>query len=408
MYPIAMAIIWCLKRAFGALMPTQMTCFPVQWARTAALVAARMEKNRAHRAMRCVACKSHCVCSLHCLQGPLCAVCSDGYHSTASGDACESCSNSGAWLDSFTVTLIVLFVLFLAAVYFIVHKVLIRKEKLEHIDDFFGLILLRMKVLRYETFQSKKMKLRKKAQAVRRRCTARLKIYIAFFQILSVLSFVLDFEFPAVYSSIVGSFRSFVNLNLSGSTVINCSIGSRFDFIDRLLFDTIYPAVVVSFIIAVGRCHWSRIGPGEKDRRDKIRSNYTFALLLFLYMILPFTSSTIFQTFSCKNVDPDDVESEADDRYMSADYSISCETNRYKFGLAYAICALFVYPIGVPTLYFVLLYRIRQDISSRFLPKETAEEEYARVVRIQPFIFLFDNYKCNFWYWEGDVLLFGW
>jgi hypothetical protein len=337
------------------------------------------------------------------IQGPLCAVCASGYHSSASGTSCESCRNNSSWVDAFTVTVLLLLLCLLCATSFIVRKVIIRKEKIGQLDDFFGLCLVRVGFLKINTFTAKKEKIRTKVQTIRRRFMARLKIYIAFFQILSVLSYVLDFNFPEVYNYIVNSFRSFVNLSISGSTVVNCSMGSDFDFIDKLLFDTLYPMVVVVVIFSAGYVHLSRLPEAtatDTDRRNKIRANYTFAFLVFLYMTLPFTSSTIFQTFSCTDVDPDDVDSQSDDHYMTADYSVSCESDRYRFGLIYAVCAVLVYPIGVPALYLRLLYHFKDDISTRFIPKDDEAAEVERMVRIRPFTFLFDNYKCDYWYWE--------
>ena len=337
-----------------------------------------------------------------CTQGPLCAVCDSGYHRSASGTSCDQCSRTSSWIDAFTITVLVIFLLFVGIAIIFIRKVVIRKEKIEELDDILGLLLVRIGVLKMKNFTAKRMKVRRKVQKIRRQLMARLKIYISFFQILSVLSYVLDFRFPDIFNHIVNVFRAFVNLSISGSTVVNCSMGNNFDYIDKLLFDTIYPLVVVVIIFAVCCIHLSRIPTSKTERLESVRAIYTFAFLLFLYMILPFTSSTIFQTFSCTNIDPNDVDSASDDQYMTADFSISCESDRYHFGILYAICAIVVYPIGVPALYFRLLYHHKDDISSRFMPTENETAHVERLVRLRPFIFLYDNFKCDFWYWEGE------
>ena len=53
-------------------------------------------------------------------------------------------------------------------------------------------------------------------------------------------------------------------------------------------------------------------------------------------------SVTIFQTFSCHDVGPQDETEE----YMAADYSVSCASERYAFAMWWAVAMLFVYPIG--------------------------------------------------------------
>jgi hypothetical protein len=53
-------------------------------------------------------------------------------------------------------------------------------------------------------------------------------------------------------------------------------------------------------------------------------------------------SVTIFQTFSCHDVGSHDEEEE----YMTADYSVSCASERYSFAFWWAVAMVFVYPIG--------------------------------------------------------------
>ena len=62
-------------------------------------------------------------------------------------------------------------------------------------------------------------------------------------------------------------------------------------------------------------------------------------------------STTIFRTFSCDS-DFDDGKS-----YLKADYSVSCHSEEYKVYVAYATFMIFVYPVGIPVLYFILLWR---------------------------------------------------
>ena len=77
------------------------------------------------------------------------------------------------------------------------------------------------------------------------------------------------------------------------------------------------------------------------------------------------------------------------------DYSISCTSQYYKSGRAYAIFMFFVYPIGVPILYFCLLYSIRNIIS-----ESNKEKSFKSSHKITPFKFLFDSYTSEYWYWE--------
>ena len=53
-------------------------------------------------------------------------------------------------------------------------------------------------------------------------------------------------------------------------------------------------------------------------------------------------SVKIFQTFSCHDVGSQDEKEE----YMTADYSVSCDSERYSFAFWWAVAMVFVYPLG--------------------------------------------------------------
>jgi len=64
-------------------------------------------------------------------------------------------------------------------------------------------------------------------------------------------------------------------------------------------------------------------------------------------------SVTIFQTFSCHDVGSQDEEEE----YMTADYSVSCASERYSFAFWWAVAMVFVYPIGRQVVYGCYYWR---------------------------------------------------
>ena len=58
--------------------------------------------------------------------------------------------------------------------------------------------------------------------------------------------------------------------------------------------------------------------------------------------ILCAVSVMIFQTFSCQDVGSHGQE----DSYMTADYRVSCDSERYAFAYWWALAMVFVYPLG--------------------------------------------------------------
>lgn len=92
-----------------------------------------------------------------------------------------------------------------------------------------------------------------------------------------------------------------------------------------------------------------------------LQSRYFSVFLLFTYLSLPGITSIIFRTFPCTNVDPDNVLDHYN-YYMRADYSISCDSDRYYFGCLYSVCMIIVYPICVPLYYWYLLVSAKDYI----------------------------------------------
>jgi hypothetical protein len=85
---------------------------------------------------------------------------------------------------------------------------------------------------------------------------------------------------------------------------------------------------------------------------------------------------------------------------MRADYSVSCSSAKYHLGFLWAIVCIVIYPVGIPSLYFYLLYNSRADIAARDYPLDDPIDEAARARRLSPLSFLFESYRPSLWYWE--------
>lgn len=124
-----------------------------------------------------------------------------------------------------------------------------------------------------------------------------------------------------------------------------------------------------------------------------------FALFLCSLSLSPLPSLRGRIIMIKKNVDPTDVEPGVN-FYMRADYTISCSSDRYRFGVIWSSCMILVYPIGVPLLYYWLLTGMKATITTRFQPLPSALETAKRETMLFPLKLLFDNYHPHFWYWE--------
>lgn len=327
-------------------------------------------------------------------EGPVCAVCSDGYVFRSSTQRCEPCSDS-AGLDAGTILFLAILGLLLAIGLYIYWKPSIWRN-LTSLDDVYIFVFAKMGLLRVDSSKDA-VAVVQDARAIRLRFQARMKIYITLWQILSLLPFTLDLHFPNTYAAIASVLNIF-NLGISISSLVSCAGGESYDAIDSLVVNTLYPIVVVALLWIARSVHFYVKGSKDASRQALISGRYFNLFLVFTYLILPFTSVTIFQTFSCQDVDPDDVESGGDD-YMTVDYSVSCSSSKYHFGVAWAIASIFVYPIGIPSYYFYVLYSARADIKGR--ESAANNQDYTqRNHHLNSIQLLYEQYKPEVWYWE--------
>ena len=117
-----------------------------------------------------------------------------------------------------------------------------------------------------------------------------------------------------------------------------------------------------------------------------------FLSLLFLYIIFPSVSAVIFSMFSCKDCDPDDVDHDSQ-LYLHSDYSISCSSSRYKAARVYSMFMVVLYPIGIPFLFFSVLYYFRNEIERRTDTSDRNQHFYL-------IEFLWFPFTPKFWYFE--------
>jgi predicted outer membrane repeat protein len=208
-----------------------------------------------------------------------------------------------------------------------------------------------------------------------------LKILITTFQICSTIPVAMTVTFPPQFASYLSAMSVF-NLNVLSVVPVNCAHAGRYNFIDKMVMLTLAP-IGLSLVLllacfveyarhTVSYVTSSKASAGavelevQQIKRNKVVSRYLTMFFFLTYLVLPFVSTTIFRTFLCTNVDPDDEDNDANDRFLTADMRISCDSDYYQRGITYAAVMIVVYVIGIPSMYFFLLYRSRHEIAGRF------------------------------------------
>lgn len=247
--------------------------------------------------------------------GPVCAVCDDGYAYHTITQKCEVCSHT-SFIGATAVLILLAIIIGVALLAFIG-----RNHKIKNLTELYLLVFTKMGML-----NSNDIDLEQRARFMVIRCKSALKIYVTLWQVVSIMPFALDLRFPDAYTVLVTALNS-VNIDVSRSSLVSCSSGRSYDAIDSLIVDTAGPIVLVILLWSAYIVHMKLTAPHSESANETMKANYHKVFLVFTYLILPSTSAKIFQVFSCRDVDPDDIVADSDDMYMAVDYSVSCSSS---------------------------------------------------------------------------------
>lgn len=293
-------------------------------------------------------------CSGH-HEGPLCAICENGYRLDPVKGKCYPCRSAAK--RAVTIVLIALAAIFLLYIFITVIAVTLGSKSTR------ALIARCTDGLYVRAFVDDHWA---KIQSI-------FKVWLVFTQITAGLSL----AFPAVVLPpvVLNYQRRLSVLSLDFTGVLRRACVANYDHLDILVGMTLAPISLAAFVVLIGMVARMGVSHGAAslaDRRsadDILKSRVSNILLVFSYVILTSVSRVVLRTFFCD--DSFDSSSERDgseyygDSYLSVDYSVSCQSQRYRNHRLYAAYMLFVYPIGFPLVYFVALFRVK----SRIAPK---------------------------------------
>ena len=226
------------------------------------------------------------------------------------------------------------------------------------------------------------------------------------FQILSSMPWVLNqIRYPPAFDAVSNAF-SFLDLHILRVTSLECVVES-WSFYHVLFVSTVTPVLLSALLYVATACRvaWllkrvphdadpdARLDAAQAQLEDanrdddgrvvafsldnlrkerlemkrnkairEVRNQGIFLWLLLSFLIYPSVSTVCFQFFSCEKFRGFD-NARGNKRVLQVDYSISCRSRDYKAVKVYAICSLLLYPVGIPLIYFVLLWSHRRKIN---------------------------------------------
>ena len=121
--------------------------------------------------------------------------------------------------------------------------------------------------------------------------------------------------------------------------------------------------------------------------------------LMYMFMLLTFTflissSTAAFQYFKCHEFPEADGGTR---RFLYKDYSLDCDSSRYKAYVPYALLMILIFPVGIPLFYWVVLRQHKHVLSDEQAIKREASEDFPTIGHLT---FLTEAYSSKYYYFE--------
>jgi hypothetical protein len=267
--------------------------------------------------------------------GVLCGLCNDGFFPALNGH-CEPCQASG----SDVVTQGWLF-LILGALAVGISSVLLYRRLIKNQSFFLDL---------FDQLSSK------------------FKLTTAFFSIALMTGSAYEIRWPQGYLDFLSFFAVFA-FDLFGTIKLGCIVSYDADSAMYAL-STLLLTLELGIMVGI----WS-----SKSSATASFARRLVALeLLLTYLFYPFGCKVLFSTFDCVEVDGVG--------YLRSDLRIDCASKAHGRAQAFAAFMILAFPIGLPLLYFGLLWRHREQLFD--------EEGTMSFMR-----FFYKEYERKFYYW---------
>ena len=199
------------------------------------------------------------------------------------------------------------------------------------------------------------------------------KALIGFYQCVAAFPKVFDVktptDLPAGYNRLVDVLELPAEL-LGLDLIIPASCFGEYR--SRLLFAATWPVIL---LVSIAACLVGSESVRELRQRNPaliaprstaavVSAGFRQALpltLLVTFLLVPATSTRVFKTFLCDPIEYGDGEKR---RYLVDDLELECDTEEYTHARDTAIVIILIWPVGVPLLYFLLLWASRDALVS--------------------------------------------
>ncbi|CAN0246469.1 unnamed protein product [Ascophyllum nodosum] len=131
---------------------------------------------------------------------------------------------------------------------------------------------------------------------------------------------------------------------------------------------------------------------GSERVLSAVRRKHVNSVIVIILLIYSSASSAVFRTFACDSLDDGKM-------YLRSDYSIECNSPKHKGFQIYAAFMIAVYPLGIPLLFALLLYRNRKALTNTTLRNDSEDWAQQSISNLwkpyQPSVFYYEVVECG-------------
>lgn len=270
--------------------------------------------------------------------GPYCSLCEVHYFRSLPNEYCQPCPSGASFFSQLPIQTYVFFGLIII-VGVAVAQHFYRRGLHQEVDKF------------------------EEYQEILNRVSIKFKIAYTSLQIVGQFPVNFDLTFPPLVGVFADSLNS-LNIDIFSVVPTSCMMEERHNlYYQQLLTVTTAPLAVCLLLFGV----YLRLDRGAltPQRRRQLKNDFMTVGLLFTFTIIVSVSSTVFGFFATDTLD--------DGRcFLRWDYGTSCDGELHSYWTIFAVLMIFVYPLGIPCSYFLLLWQSR-DIVDPIVRKENGQ-----------------------------------
>ena len=173
------------------------------------------------------------------------------------------------------------------------------------------------------------------------------KIAVSLIQVLTNLQFTLDLTWPDVFLAFVNMLKLF-SFDLLGFIDVGCV--TTYTYYTKVAFAATLPPILLGSVVVV---YYLR------KNVDGIFNRCVKMALTVIFLIYPFISQTVFQGFSCRQLD-------SGEDWLDVDFQVDCNSTKYLLQFwSFGLIGVWVYPIGIPLATMLLLFKNGKSIKKQ-------------------------------------------